>query len=323
MAFLNLRYADREEDIAISLWIKKLPNCLKDLYIEKRNPYTVKETELLGARGFDVILPVTGDYAKKHCDKMDCLLKRTMDEFEKTGCDIAAAPYGVKLPAGLPQADGKIIFAFYLMDIIHKIYKYTDRDIRTAEIVILDGGNFLTELVVDVIYPNVNYLSIYTDRKENFEEKADYIYEDCGLNVQVFSNTKNALLRNADIVINCAMELENFDYFFKRNSLYLDVNKNRQKLLRLMAKRRDMVCIDDIKLKADRLFIMSGLFEACQYTSNPVFRNFLTKQYNSATERELYHYFKNAEAYVHDFYVNGKKLGSEVFRLISLPNKAG
>ncbi len=323
MAFLNLRYAKKEEDISISPWIKKLPECLLDFYIEKRNPYTVKEAELFGVKGLDVVLPFTGEYAKRHCDKMDSLLKRTMEQFEKAGCDIVSAPYGVTLPAGLPQADGKIIFAFYLVEIIHKIYKYTNRDIRTAEIVILDGGNFLTELVLDVIYPNVNYLSIYTDRKENFEEKASDIYEDCGLNVQVFSNSKNTLLRNGDIIINCAMELENFDYFFKKNSLYLDVNKNRQKLLRLMAKRSDMVFIDDMKLKAGRLFVMSSLFEACQYTSNPLFRSFLTKQYNSVAEGELYHYFKNSDVFVHDFYANGKKLGNEAFRLMNISNKAG
>ena len=52
-----------------------------------------------------------------------------------------------------------------------------DKPLKYIEITIIDGENLKTDLVLDIIYPNVNYLNLI-DKLENFKEKSIDIYED-------------------------------------------------------------------------------------------------------------------------------------------------
>lgn len=315
MMFAKIEYVNSIDEIEINTLVKKMPKKICDYYIEKVNPYIYTEFEIMGAKGYKIKLPLTLPEAKENYKKNEILIKKTLDDIHKKGGDIeiVVPPEEIMFPNIIKISDGKAIFAFSLQLAISKILKILDKDIRNTEFLIIDGGNFITNLILDCIRDEINYLSVYTDRIENFEERAEEIYEDCGLNIQVFSNSKNALMREADIVINGGADLENYDYFFKKGAVYLDVNKNRPKLTRLRSKRTDMIFIDNIELKWDGNYLKTELFEGAEYINNSDFSDFLSRQYNEDIQKKLLAYFNDKKIAITGFFCGGKRLGEEVF----------
>lgn len=315
MKFAKIEYVNSIDEIEMNPLVKKMPQKICDYYIEKANPYTCNEIEIMGAEGYQVKIPLTLQEAKGNYKKNELLIKKTLNDMQRKGrgIEIVVPPEEIMFPNTIKTSDGKAIFALTLQLAITKILKILGKDIRNTEFLMIDGGNFITNLILDCISNEINYLSVYTDRIENFEEKAEMIYEDCGLNIQIFSNSKNSLMKEADIVINGGIDLENYDYFFKKGAVYLDVNKNRQKLMRLRAKRNDMIFIDDVELKWDGAYLKTALFEGAEYINNSEFSNFLSRQYNQDNQKRLLDYFNEKQLAITGFFCGGKRLGEDVF----------
>lgn len=313
MKYAVLKYADNSDEIQINSIIKKMPKAVVDFYIQKVNPYKCKDINALGAEGYEITLPLLLAEAEENYEKNEGIIKKTIEVFRDKGVDIIIPPNGGVFPNIMRKADGHIIFAFFIMPAITKALKSLGMDIKTASVLIIDGGNVITNLVLDNIYSQVNFLSIYTDRVQNFDDKIEEIYDETGLNVQVFSNNKNSILKEADIIINAGMDLENYDYYFKRCSIYMDIAGNKQKLRRIMAKRHDMLFIDSIEIKKDDGFYKADVFEAVEYVNNIDFRKFLTSQYNKMKQEELLKHFNSLETTVTVFYCNGKIVKQDRF----------
>lgn len=310
MKFASICYCKTMDDIRINSIIKRIPKRLLDFYIKKKNPYTCKEVTLLEAEGLEIILPLLQE--EEYSQKWDEIVTKTLEELKEKEVEIVISPTKGIFPNNIIKiADGKAIFALLLNPVIDKALKYVQKEKKSSEFLIIDGGNFLTNLILDSIYPNVNFLSIYTDRAENFEQRAKEIYEDTGLILQVFSNCKNALLKEADVIINGGCDMENYDYYFKKKSIYLDVNKNRQKLKRLRQKREDMLFIDGLELKIDNAYYTSEVFEAIEYVKNKEFRNFLSKQYNKEKGEFLRKDLKQYKMGISAFRCNGEIVKSK------------
>ena len=73
---------------------------------------------------------------------------------------------------------------------------------------------------------------------------------------------------------------KNQDYYYKRNSIYIDLAKNTAKSLRIARKREDMLIIDGIGLNTDKGFFKSKLYEALLYDNNKVFRKYFDEYKN-------------------------------------------
>lgn len=295
MKFASVRYCNTVDEVKMNSLIKRLPKKISDYYIEKKNPYTCSQTNILEAEGLEVVVPLLAEEAEENTRKWEIVLSKTLEELKEQSVEIIIPPTkGPFLNHMIRIADGKAIFALFINNAAEKVLKLQKKDKKTSEFVIIDGGNFLTKLIIDSLYPYVNYLSIYTDREQCFEEKVKEIYEDCGLTVQVFTNCKNILLKEADVIINGGCDMENYDYYFKKKSIYFDVNKNKQKLKRLMSKRNDMFFADSIELKIDNSYYTTEVFEAVEYVKSKEFRNFLCRQYDEEKAVQLR---KNMEQY--------------------------
>lgn len=321
LKFAKIQYAKTEEEIPMNGLIRKMPRRFRDYYIKKKNPYTIKQVNVLETEGYEVCLPITIEEAKKNYIKNEMIVKNTLRDLNENEVGIIIPPQGILFPNGMRHADGKIIFAFFLNKTINRIFKRLGRDRKNAEFLIIDGGNFLTDLVLDCIYPEVNFLAIYTDRSQKLEEKGEEIYQDCGLNVQIFSNSKNAFLREADIIINCSMDLENYDYFFKKKAIYLDVIQNKAKIRRLMAKRADMLFVDGFQLKRENCYLSGEMMESIEYINNNSFRHFLTRQYHPSAQRALMDYFEEMNPVIAELYCDGRKLEGDRFFLTREPRE--
>lgn len=305
MKFASICYCKTIDDIRINGIIKRMPKRLVDFYIKKKNPYMYKEVTLLEAEGLEVTLPLLQE--EEYTQKWDEILAKTLEELKEKEVEIIIPPAKCVFPnSTMKIADGKAIFALLLNPVIDKCLKYFQKEKKHSEFLIIDGGNFLTKVILDSVYPYVNFLGVYTDRAEDFEQTAKEIYEDTGLILQVFSNCKNALLKQADVIINGSYDMENYDYYFKKKSIYLDVNKNRQKLKRMRQKREDMLFIDGLELKIDNAYYTTEIFEAVEYVKNKEFRNFLSKQYDKEKGEFLRKEFKQYGTEICSLRCNGE-----------------
>ena len=279
MRFASLHYAKSLEDIPMGLITRRLPEKLRQKIVWNKNPIQIKETAINKAEGYEITLPLLASEGENFPIAAERILEKTVEVLKQKDVAILVLSEKMLPPSGIRLADGRAIFGFLIGEAVKKAAKLAQIDLKNAEILLIDGGNFLTSLTLDGIYPEVNFLSIFTDRVENYQEKTEKIFEDTGLNVQLFSSGKNYYLKNADIVINCASDQENFDYFYKSGAVYLDVNQNTQKLKRIMSKRQDMIFADGLKVKWDNGFYDGQALEACLYVTRDDFRQVLSGSY--------------------------------------------
>lgn len=274
--FAYLKCAERKEDIFIkSKFLKLLPQYFKNKYIIKTNPFIINKIEYLDVEGFEIILPLIKEELVG--PKSQIIIKDTLFKLEEMGVITALTDIE------LSQTESKIIFMngkslieFFIFFSIKKVLKFTGKDIKYIEIIIIDNGDDnSTYNMIDAIYEEINYLSIFTNRPEYFEEYSEKIFCDTGLNLQIIEQNKSAL-READIIINLSSSNEfNFDYFYKRGSIYIELSNNKEKTLEILRKRQDINIIDDIVISCDNKSIKNSLLEALLFIKSEFFRNFI------------------------------------------------
>jgi len=230
--------------------LRKAPGFMLDWYIRKFNPFTAQDMEILGERGFLVTLPLTERDRGERPEYFSEQTEKTLYSLRDYGVGIVLPP-GIpkdwKFPAVLPVADGYNVFAFFMMQAIEKTLKLAGKQVKTAEIVLIDGEFGLTMTVLDNIYPYVNYLTLLTNSDALYMGKCARIYSDCGLNVNM-SDYNRSSLESADIIINIR-EGNKFDYYYKRGAIYFEMA--RRNGTQVAVKRDDVLIVDGLRLGRD------------------------------------------------------------------------
>jgi hypothetical protein len=232
--------------------LRKAPGFMLDWYIRKFNPFTAEDIQILGEHGYLIKMPLTALDMREHPEYFNELAARTLHSLRDYEVGIVLPPTQsvselteVRFPDILPTADGRLVFALFIMQAIEKTLNLTGKNIKTAEIIIIDGSRNLTMSALDIIYPHVNYLTLITDL--NYSEKCAQVFSDCGLNVNV-SNYNRSSLENADIIINTCDE-NKYDYYFKRGAVFFQLAHRNGALI--AAKRDDVLIVDGLRLSCD------------------------------------------------------------------------
>lgn len=284
--FAYIKCAEKKQDIFIkSKFLKILPQYFKDKYIIKKNPFIINELEYLNVEGFEIILPLIKDELVTL--KSQIIIKDTLFKLEEMG--VITALTDIELPeieSKIIFMNGKSLIEFFILSSIKKALKFTQKDMKYIEIIIIDNeDNNSTYNIIEAIYEEINYLSVFTKRPECFEEYAEKIFCDTGLNLQIIEQNKSAL-KEADIIINLASSDEfNFDYFYKKGSIYIELSQNKEKTLEILRKRQDINIIDDIVLSCDNKSIKNSLFENLLFIKNIFFQNFIN--YNEYPKNKI------------------------------------
>lgn len=308
MKFAIIKYAQTKDTINVNKIIKKLPPRIYDWFIIKLNPYTLKEVNLLNTEGYEITLPLLYIEKEEKPDKWKIIIDDTLEKLRDMDIKIIVPPKKSIVSNVINMAEGKVAFGFFIESIVKKSLNIIKKDIKISEIVIIDGKNTLTKLIIDCLYPYVNFLSIYTDREENFMEKSEEIFEDTGLTLNIFTSNKNVLMKEADIIINCSYDTENSDYYYKKGAIYIDANKNRPKLKRLISRRSDMLFIDSFSIKSDEQKVSYKVFEATEFIKNKDFRMFVEGEYDKEKTNIILKDFKKRNLLPIHLMVMGMKL---------------
>ena len=248
--FAEIRLIDDLRHIPLKFNIlHKAPGFMLDWYIRRFNPFTAEGMEILGERGFLVRLPLTADDMQERPDYFNELAVKTLYSLRDYGVEIILPPTpqaGVlnasRFPEILPIADGHLTFSFFIMQAIEKTLKFVGKNIKTTEIVLIDGNYDLTMSMLDNIYEHVNFLTLITDT--DYSDKCAQIYGDCGLNVSLSSYNRSSL-ESADIIINMRNE-NKFDYYYKRGAIYFELSRING--AEIAARRDDILIVDGLHL---------------------------------------------------------------------------
>lgn len=302
--FVYLKFAEKRQDIPIdSKIIKLLPWYFKYKYIIEKTPLIIKEIEYLDIEGYEVIIPLLE--SELNSPKSDIIIENTLFKLENMEVLTATTDINYFRPeSNIQFMYGKNLMSFFILEAIKRILKFTRRTIQHTEVIIIDNDDeSSTYNIIDSIYEELNYFTIFTNRREYFEEYSEKIYSDTGLNLQITEQNKSAL-KSADIIINLSADSTfNFDYFYKKGAVYFELSGNSQKTLEILRKRQDITIIDDIIINCDNKTIKNNILEAVLYIKNSAFRSFV--DYNKCTENKNYSTMKYNNINIVGFYQYG------------------
>ncbi len=254
----------------------------RDYYVQKFNPYIIKEFYFGGLSelgGYEVILPITKNDAINNEIMFESLVEKTIDQLRD---DVVIIDYGEVFykSEGIKDLDKINVSIFYIKEILSKAIKQNNYSRRDVNVSIIAGSFEHTEIVLNEIYDNLNFLNI-VDRENCFsqyENKTDAIFCDCGLEIS-FSNK----VMDADIVININENPHRFLTDIKDNTVIIDFAKSVDK-----SKVKGKI-VQDITVKIKDTYLKDKELELILYSKSYVYRQYK----ENFCEYSKYLYIKN------------------------------
>lgn len=157
----------------------------------------------------------------------------------------------------------------------------------------------LTRILLETIYPHVNYLTIITGKKELYEKRSHEIFIDSGLNLQVLGYNKN-IIASADIIINTGVEF-NFAYAIKYGALYLGLNDQKNYLNDLKIKRPDVFIFNKLNLYYENQLTDNVILEMVLFCLDDDFKKILSGSYDQEKFISVREHIRNLRIKVSSF----------------------
>lgn len=283
--FTCFNFAESLNDIPFSMFLKKYRkiNSIKKVLL-KKVPLKLSIIKMFDVEGFIVQLPLTYDI---FYDKDEYFIKNILKESTNLMQDENSIifiyphellPYVVDF--NVLVTDNKAIPFFFMNQIIEKCIRYTKKPQKDLHFVIIDGADTLSQYCIDLIYKNINYLTIVTNRREYFEDKINEIFKETGLIVELVTESLQKRLES-DIIINCSKENNKNFYYFNKQSIIIDFISSSQQIRNIMIKRKDIIVIDSISLKINGELIDTVLAQAAILTDNRILRRWVFHGYSN------------------------------------------
>ncbi|NLM12768.1 MAG: hypothetical protein GX209_03350 [Epulopiscium sp.] len=283
-----LYWAKTSDEIDLNYnWLKKLPSFLKDRYIIKNCPLKIKEVPFLKTAFFEVQLPFIQEEVHEKSEKyIQSFLDRVMEILkEKKIKMICFEEEEYPFHYSIPKATGKYVIPFF---IYWAILKAAGRALQHTEVTILDGNNKTTDLILDLIYPHVNYLNIVSDDTKKFKVKSEEIYEDVGLNLQLLSHNKKIALEKTDIIVDCRDTFHTDFYYCNKKAVYFYMGNNKEMVKNILIKCPHLMVIDDFILSLHGKKYSTAFCEMICFASKEWFDMIVSKEYTLEDLKQIH-----------------------------------
>lgn len=264
--FARVRYCQSYSQIPSKLGIINFNEGVRDWYIKRFNPLVSKYVYIDGCEGLEVQLPlISGEEG----EKVEIVKEKTLKWLIESGVEIMQWE-GVKSEA-IISADGKKIMPYFIKPAFLKACALKEIPLERAEVVIIDGNYNYTNIIINELSNNVNYLTVLVEGENNYKEIAEEVFKNTGLEIIIASRSKD-ILKYADVIINSSDFDFESDYLYKRNSVYIDLNHNSKRLAELIRKRSDMLIVEDFKLRGIEGTIKSEELDMSMYIKDKYYR---------------------------------------------------
>lgn len=283
MKFAEISYSSKKEDFGIKGIFLKFPNCILNWYFIRFRPFYIQQTTLANAEGYTVKIykPYENYQTEKQTQKLLLLL-------QKKETDVLLIPYDILFPHIIDIAYGNVINALFVLEAAKKAIKRQSQTLQQSKFLIIDGKNDITNMVLDILYPHVNYLSIYTESPQNFLQKADEIYEEYGLRLEIFSDIKNKQFETFNIILNCSENEYPYNYKIQKNAFFFDIIQNDKKMRHLMSCRNDLLLSNGLLFKWENKNYTSKQMEVILRITEHSFYDFLCHNKKQKLNEILY-----------------------------------
>ena len=238
MKFAEIGYIKDGGKLWVKNYILKLPKAIKEKYFFCLVPLKVEEIKLADERGYRITLPITKN--EENIKLKERMIKKTIAFLMDKNIEIIINNDYIPMPVMFLQARGSILLSYFVYEEIKSYCNKKKLDLGKLKILVKDGKNLETFIVLSKLFGEVNQLSICTDNEGEFSSFCNSVYEETGLVTEFFSNPKSGYMKEADIVINCSADMENYDYIFKKDALYIECSSVKGKLKRIMERRQDL-----------------------------------------------------------------------------------
>ena len=273
-----IKYMKNDDKKKFLPFYDKIPEKIKYLILKKYKTFLISNSKILNNEILYITIPLNYNEKKENYLKWYNILSHTIEKLNinnNLNINAIILPDDDIFYSAIPIFRGKFINSLLSFEIAKKISKIQNLDISKLEFLIVDGEDILTLSVIKSLIGNVNYISILTDRIDFFNDIKEFAEEEYGLIINTFSNSKNQILKNSDIIMNCSNNNEHYSYYYKRNSIYIDICKNKNKSSKIYQKRDDMTFIDGFVIKKDNIFIKSQIFEGLNYINDRKFKRYI------------------------------------------------
>lgn len=281
-----MEYSAKLSEVPVRFDIFRRNERLFDWYVKRYNPFVVQEADVLGIKSYKITLPFTYEEQNTKPDKINLIMDKTLNALIDLEVDYFLPPkkFSLALPEMINISDRNKLFPFFIMPAIKKSLRFIKKDIKDAEILIIDGGSVLTEMIIDNIYREINFLTVMTADTGLYEGIAEEIFNDNGLMVQI-TETNKAVSKDADIIINTAGAPLKLDYSFKSGAVYFDLSGNEENLNSLAVKRSDMRIINNLQIKTGDEIMSLSMLEPVFYCLSGDYRFMVNRRYSPETGR--------------------------------------
>ncbi|OUQ59134.1 hypothetical protein B5E58_04980 [Tyzzerella sp. An114] len=270
-----LMYMKNEDKNKFVPFYDKVPYKLREYIIKKRKPFIGEIIENYGTEIIYCVLPLIYGEKKSNYERWYNTVYNALEKLGEIGVTGAVLPEDDVFYSSVPVLRGRTVNAIMTFKMAKKALKIKNIDMSKAEFVVVDGNDKLTITALNSLIDNVNYLSVFTDREYFFDDIKERAEAERGLIINTFSSAKNQIFKDADVIVNCSSDMENHDYYYKRNSIYIDIVKNHSKSIRIASKRDDMMFIDGLSLKTKNGILKSQLYEGLKIENSDIFKNYI------------------------------------------------
>ncbi len=272
--YAELYFAEKEENIPINKHLMKLPENLRNRVLKWKLSLKHQEETIWEVKGENIQMPMTYTmYRKMPLTLRSEIFRKIERRLEQRGITHVILPHLINTSPfqTIQECTGNYIKPFFIMEIIRCIEKekIIDKKLKYFEVVILDGNTKEVDMIIDFIYPYINHLTVISNSPERFKQKAEDIFDDVGLNMQILSYTKGAL-SEGDIIIDTHYDDPAVIHLCKSKTVYLDISNHAEKTIMLLERRNGVSVIDQFLLikngeivnvtKAEMLLTMNQTF---------------------------------------------------------------
>lgn len=260
MKFLIAEYAEKRENA-----LKKL---LRRMGIVRS--FELYDTEILQTEGLIMTLPFLEEETENYDYCVEMTKKALGFARKECGDFVYTLPTEMKAMGGCSGVETSALVLWEQFVVLVK-----NKDLKTAKTAVMGYDVKTVRTVMEGIYDGLNSLVVLAPADKNLTERAKEIYEETGLDIIFIRNVKSPLFMDADIIINCGMDLGGGYNSVKKDAVYISLKG--QDVVAQERKDVDFIDLDRIKVIDDEL--KSGELEAILSAGSYGYRNFLSSRY--------------------------------------------
>ncbi|MBE6008548.1 MAG: hypothetical protein E7235_05050 [Lachnospiraceae bacterium] len=234
------------------------------------NKYELNDIKIFGTEGYSVTLP----FLQEEIEDLDLCIRQTEKvlKYIKKKCGDVEYCLPCEL-RGIGGRNGMDTSALAACGVFRAITEKMDMKYIKVALIGRDTKAVLT--VLDGIYDGLNSLSVLAETDAAIEAKAREVYSETGLDVIFITGLKNPVFMEADIVINCGVDITGSINAIKKGATYITFKPDTY----IKEERNDINTISLDEIKTREGVFKAAVVEAVLCAGNYGYRNFVSSRY--------------------------------------------